>query len=319
MVSKAVKEIANTINEKYRDYEKILKKFNKKSEKDIIECPQDWNLYSLTTRKQTAAMDQKIMFIMQNPGEGKNKTERKRVDDQRRRVEEWQKRPESDEKLEDAIELMQEHLRYWLEEKNEHFLEFFEILSKEGIIEDQINKDKVKDYIRTKFLDDFYVTDLFKYRVSTGKLGKALDDKNKEKQEFEEDLMRTLEYEIEQVSPSFIFLFSTRSWETFYTYFEKKNMINIVGEKPKELKEKTVGEREDFLKKVTNVHGLTFELSQLNGKKACVIPLCHFSPRYYNILIRGSYFRYFRERIKSNKEIISKFKMIKARANGKTT
>jgi len=124
-----------------------------------------------------------------------------------------------------------------------------------------------------------------------------------------------LEDEIEYVKPNMIFIFSTRTWEAFYTHFnndEKK--IELIGKEPKELKEledelkdeskeNREKERRDFLKKVTKVHGLPFELTKF-GHKIIVIPLCHFSPRCYNNLIQDSYFRYFSKSLEENRKII---------------
>jgi len=159
--------------------------------------------------------------------------------------------------------------------------------------------------------------------VSTGKLGNALYGQKPEKAEFRNSLMKTIEDEINYVKPEYIFVFSTRAWETFYTYFEPDNKIKLIGKEPKELKElkerlkemearfseksRELKEMEkkinNFPKKVTKVHGLAFELTKFEHK-IIVIPLCHFSPRYYNNLILGSYFKYLAEGFEENREII---------------
>jgi len=296
MIDKTIEQIADRIDKKYEYYEKVLEEFNEKSKRPVIE-PNGWNFYSLTTKR-------KRMFIMQNPGE-ETKGKAKINKEQRDRVDEWRK-DKTSKNLEKAIKSMQEALLNWLRLDNKHFWEFFKILSEKRIITEYKIDDKSKkahyiEYIRKHFLKDFYVTDLFKYKVSTVKLGKALYGRNKNKQEFREDLMEILEEEIREVEPDIIFTFSTRTWETFYTYFESKCMIKErFLEEPKELTEKTKDRRRDFLKKVSKVHGLTFELTAVNGKTIIVIPLCHFSSRYYNNLIQDSYFRYFRESLDKN-------------------
>jgi len=288
MLDRAIERLAEKIVDEFSDYDTTLQEFNKES--SVIDL-NDWNLYSLT-------IDREKMFIMQNPGVGKK--DESQIDEQRKRVIKWQEH-KSSERLETAIKSMQKGLIKWLTKYNMHFWKFFEILSKEKIIQHRIvNKSEYENYIKNHFLEDFYVTDLFKYRVPTTKLGSALYGKNVEKQEFRKKLMKVLEeYELKQVKPKLVFVFSTRTWETFYTYFDKK--IEPIG---KELEEDT----RDFLKKVTNVHGLTFKLTIFgNEKEIIVIPLCHFSPRYYNNLIRSSYFRYFKERLVDNREIIQRY------------
>jgi len=291
MEKSGIEKIAVMISGNYSYYNKVLELSNKKSRKPIIK-DDGWNLYSYT-------FDQRKMFIMQNPGEGKNKDERKKTEEESKSVCEWQNDNTSD-NLIAAIEIMQKGLINWLK-KHEHFWEFFRILSNVGLIKYKVDKDCF-EYIKDHFLEDFYVTDLFKYRVSTGKIGNALYGQKPEKAKFRDSLMKTLEDEINYVKPEHIFVFSTKAWEAFYTYFETDNKIKLVGKEPKELneledelkdesKERREKKRRDFLKKVTRVHGLAFELTKFEHK-IIVIPLCHFSPRYYNNLILGSYFRY---------------------------
>jgi hypothetical protein len=289
MIDKTIEQIAIETDKNYKDYKKVLG--------PVIE-PNGWNFYSLTTKR-------KRMFIMQNPGE-ETKGKAKINKEQRDRVDEWRK-DKTSKNLEKAIKSMQEALLNWLSHDNGHFWEFFKILSERSIIDkidDKSKNDHYNEYIENRFLEDFYVTDLFKYKVSTTKLDNALYGKSEKNEKFRKNLMKILEKEIKDVNPNIIFTFSTRTWETFYTYFKKKNMIEEgFLEKPKESREKTQDTSKDFLRKVSKVHGLTFKLT-ISGKKIIVIPLCHFSKRFYNILIRDSYFRYFRESLDKNKKVL---------------
>jgi hypothetical protein len=300
MIKKTIESLAEEIDNKYSYYEDSLD--SKKSKNPVIESEHDWNLYSLTT-------NQERMFIMQNPGEGLKKKEK--IEISRNLVSDWQnsyrqKQKTSRKKLEKTIKNMQEGLIAWLINDNEHFWKFFKILSDKEIIHQKIDSlDDYKPYITNHFLEDFYVTDLFKYRVSTGKLDNALYGKKKE--HFKVNLMKTLENEIEQVRPNIIFIFSSRTWGTFYEYFKNNNSIKIIGERPSKLAEEDENLKEEDENKVTKVHGLMFEL-KIRDKKIIVIPLCHFSPNCYNKLIFDSYFRYFRKRIEKNRKILNMIK-----------
>lgn len=157
-------------------------KFNRTNKKPII-YKNDWHLYSLN-------FDQNKMFIMQNPGEGLNlKQWQKERKEQIQMISEWHKN-QATEKLTTAIIQMQIGLKDWLKNKNQHFHYFFKLLSEEKIIQDL----PPKTYLNDKFITDFYVTDLFKYRVATRSLGKAVIGNKKGQRAFQKDLMYDLDW-----------------------------------------------------------------------------------------------------------------------------
>jgi hypothetical protein len=87
----------------------------------------------------------------------------------------------------------------WLLEKNEHFSSrFLPLLSRYGLLD---GGEEWRTYLEGEFYDDFYLTDLIKYRVRTEDIG----DRHR-RAGFDEHLRE----ELRAIDPEIVFAFSAR-------------------------------------------------------------------------------------------------------------
>lgn len=200
------------------------------------------------------------MFLVQNPGLFKMN---------RHGGEEVDKLKEAD--ALEAIEISKEYSRKWLKGTNRVFSErFFDILRKNDLIEYQ----DWKEYLESQFFDDFILTDVIKYRVSTEDI---------ESEHAEASFEETLEDELKDTDPEVVFCFSSRAWKALY-----RNM-NLELEQDEELEKP---------EKVTKAHGMLFRAKDFGSY---IIPLSHFSGQ--NNFLRDAYYRYLDEGLEKYRKL----------------
>lgn len=165
----------------------------------------------------------------------------------------------------DYIAVYQRYAAEWFVLKNKHFAgRFFPILDELDLIQVQ----DWKTYVKDAFFDDFYMTDLVKYRVTTG----DIEDQHR-KESYEEQL----KHELEAIDIDLAFAFSSRLWKTLHE------------EVP--LEPRSAGAPESS--SVSECHGHLYQAGKpLNCE---VIPLSHYSRQIYGHYLRDSYFDYLQE------------------------
>lgn len=125
--------------------------------------------------------------------------------------------------------------------------EFFPVLQSMGIID---YSNSWREYIQSgEFFDDFYMTDVVKYRVAGGSTS-SLE---------EWAFRRHLKQELSTISPTVIFVFGGRAWNTIRTHLTLESVGSILGDDSK----------------ITNAHGELY-YTKSNGC-SFVVPLGHMS------------------------------------------
>lgn len=195
----------------------------------------------------------KFGFFLQNPGTLKPRHEGKDL-------------LEASEPL-DYVEVYQRYAAEWFVKKNEHFAgRFFPLLDHHGLID----VDNWKTYVQDGFFDDFYMTDLVKYRVTTGDI---------EDQHRTESYEEQLKHELEAIDLELVFAFSSRLWKTLH---EEVPLEPIIDEAPES-------------DSVSKCHGYLYQAG--DPLNCHVIPLSHYSRQIYGHYLRDSYFDYLQEGI----------------------
>jgi len=203
----------------------------------------------------------KLMFVMQNPAVGESGLE----DEECQRINSLQRTNPN--YFSERIKMHQKYLAKWLQSKankefSEKFVEFLE--HKEFWKSDK----KCSDNYENHFISEFYVTDLFKLRMTTTNLDDYRKESNKDQEWF-----NLFKKEVKNCEPDYIFSFSSRTWKALFKIFKFPPLEK---------------------KALRSNHGRKIQVS-LDGKKYTLVPLYHFSPRIYNSLIEGSYWRYLDE------------------------
>lgn len=189
-------------------------------------------------------------FIVQNPGQLQRRHEMEGIREAQSPL--------------DYVRTYQKYAVDWLIEKNAHFSrEFFPMLDRNGLI--SLDDGDWNRYVREEFYDDFYLTDLVKYRVRTG----DIDDEHRQA-----GLEEHLGPELRRLGPDVVFAFSSRVWNTFLENLNPTPLSNGAG----------------LDSKVSRAHGYLYHIE--NPIDAYVVPLSHFSSRVYALLLRDSYFEY---------------------------
>lgn len=124
-------------------------------------------------------------------------------------------------------------------------------------------------YVKDEFFDNFYMTDLVKYCVTTKEIKKQHRSESYEKQ---------LRHELEYIDLDLVFSFSSRRWKTLY---EQVSTISPVSEQAPESDS------------VSNCHGYLYRAEE--PLDCHIIPLSHYSKQIYGHYLRDSYFNYLRE------------------------
>lgn len=251
--------------------------------RDCKECPFRQNGFTFYVNH---AFNYEFMLLLQNPNlEGKDREESREVE----------KAHTPDER----VKIHQRYISKWFLSTNKRFMErFLEEYKRCGILDYEDFEKYIEDHL---FFNDFYVTDLIKYRCKTTDI----------KIEHLEHAMH--EHLIDEVSiwlqkaakPRLILVFGTRVWEVFRKHFDL--------EPCQELETKTDPDRG---LKVSNVHGFIFQgkLKPVDRKPESVdysffaIPLSHMSPNARYKLLRNSYFQYFREGLQYYASLRNKFR-----------
>lgn len=200
----------------------------------------------------------KFVFLVQNPGP---LVSGRHLDDE---ADDLLKAVGAEDSYRRQVRVNQGYLEDWLWRRNQRFSEgFFPVLSDHGLI----SYDSLKGYLRGDFFDDFVLTDVVKYRVSTGEIDGGV--KGNAEVSYDEYLYP----ELEALDPDLIFSFGSRCWKVLLRNLD----LDAVGD----------GELTDT---VTNAHGHAFRSDDWY-----VIPLTHFSGR--NTFLRDSYYEYLSEGI----------------------
>lgn len=193
--------------------------------------------------------DPEYVFLVQNPGTLSRRHEMKGIRASRSPIE--------------YVRTYRTYAQEWLLEKNEHFSSrFFPLLTRYGLLE---GAEEWRTYLKEGFYDDFYLTDLIKYRVKTGDIG----DRHR-RAGFEEHLHE----ELRLVDPELVFAFSARVWDTLREELDLRPVSD--------------GAVPDAT--VSNAHGHLYRAT--GALDTHVLPLSHFSMRVYALLLRDSYFEY---------------------------
>jgi hypothetical protein len=146
------------------------------------------------------------------------------------------------------IEFYRKLARDWfLKHRTDFPNEFFPILRSNGLIE---YSEDWKHYVRNnKFFDDFYMTDIIKYRVGG----------NSNSEEKKWAFQRQLKQELTEIDPAIIFVFGKSAWNTIRTYLNPTSVNTSV--------------KDDS--KITKAHGKLYYTN--THICAFVVPLSHMS------------------------------------------
>lgn len=162
------------------------------------------------------------------------------------------------------VNVNQRYLKDWLLGKNKQFAEtFFSILREFDLIE----YDDLDSYLEQAFYDDFVLTDLVKYRVTTQELSSSKGGNA------ELSCDAFLKPELMALDPDLVFCFGSYCWPVLYRNLDL---------------EPVEGGAQAMTSTVTNAHGFIYE-----SNSTYVLPLMHFSRQ--NQSLRNSYFEYLRE------------------------
>lgn len=165
----------------------------------------------------------------------------------------------------DYVEVYQRYAAEWFVDKNEHFSgRFFPLLGDLGLID----IDDWKTYVQGKFFEDFYMTDLVKYRVTTG------DIKAKHRTESYEE---QLKHELEALDLELVFAFSSRLWKTLHEEVDLEGLTDGAPDSDS----------------VSSCHGHLYRAGE--PLDSFVIPLSHYSGQIFGHYLRDSYFEYLEE------------------------
>ncbi|WP_445478298.1 hypothetical protein ACULLL_18820 [Lysinibacillus irui] len=174
-------------------------------------------------------------------------------------------------------------LKKWLlgSYNKEFFLKFFSLLGLFNLIQIQIKSHaELMNYINSgDIYNDIYFTDGLKCR------GRTSDFKP---EHYKYCFSKYTKREISRLpNLKLIFVFSTRTWDSFYNEFSPVQIQEFNTESMK----------------VTQVHGLVFKTNiKMEGdnsdKKVHVIPLVHMSPNTRNNTLRNTYFEFLNEGLK---------------------
>lgn len=193
----------------------------------------------------------KFGFFLQNPGTLKARHEGRDL-------------LEASEPLE-YVDVYQRYAAEWFINKNEHFAgRFFPFLDELGLID----VHDWKSYVQDSFFDDFYMTDLVKYRVTTGDI---------QDQHRIESFDEQMKHELEEIDVRLVFAFSSRLWKTLYE--------NISLD--------PISEGVPLTRSVSECHGFLYKAG--NPLNCYVIPLSHYSRQIYGHYLRDSYFDYLKD------------------------
>jgi hypothetical protein len=121
----------------------------------------------------------------------------------------------------DQVGIYREIARKWyLRHQTDFPQEFLSLLHSHGLIEFD---DGWREYVRCgEFFDDFYMTDIIKYRV-----GGFSSNGQRASQAFRQHIKS----ELSEVEPSIIFVFGRPAWNTFYDHLNPTPVNPPVGEK----------------------------------------------------------------------------------------
>jgi len=176
----------------------------------------------------------------------------------------------------DPLELVSLHRRFatsWLIQRNADFAEkFLTACARNGYAD--VDNDWERYVENGGFFDDFYLTDVIKYRIG-----------DHDTPHHRASYRGYLADELRHVEPELLFVFGGDAWGVVRSAMDPTPLVDIDGD----------------ASKVTDAHGYPFRVT--SPAETVAVPLVHFSGRIYHSLLRDSYFDYLSEGLQAVSEV----------------